>query len=667
MKQQTFSDYQHAVAHDELANAIRFLAIDAVEAANSGHPGMPMGMADIATVLFSKFLKFDPKNPKWANRDRFVLSNGHGSMLLYGLLYLTGYPDMTLEEIKKFRQLGYITAGHPEYGHATGIETTTGPLGQGIANAVGMAMAEKLLAARVGEDTIDYHTYVFTGDGCLMEGLSQEAISLAGHLKLNKLIVLFDDNEITIDGATSLSTSEDHIKRFEAANWSAERINGHNKSEIEAAIARAHKSKKPTLIACKTTIGYGAPTKAGTSGSHGAPLGADEIKGTRDKLKWIHTPFEIPDDVLNAWREIGARGQKVFSEWQAVLSKPENKAKKDLLKSFEDDATISAIPDVIADFKRQIAAEKPKKATRQSSSDVLELIAGLVPNMIGGSADLTHSNLTKAKTAKPITADDFSGNYVYYGIREHGMAAAMNGLALSNFIPFGGAFLTFSDYCRPSIRLAALMNIRSIYVMTHDSIGLGEDGPTHQPVEHLASLRAIPNLLVMRPADGIETAECWELALKNKNRPSVLVLSRQGLPTLRDDDKENWSARGGYLLRSASAEPQVTIIATGSEVSVAIDAMNRLMAEGIPSAVVSMPCWRLFEEQPLEYRSAILPADTLKVAIEAGVSQGWERFIGKDGIFVGMTGFGASGNAADLYKHFGITAEKIVEAVKKRL
>ncbi len=650
--------------HRDMANAIRALAMDAVQKANSGHPGMPMGMADVATVLFTRFLKFDPANPAWADRDRFVLSAGHGSMLLYALLYLTGYEDMTLEEIKNFRQLGSRTAGHPEYGHAAGIETTTGPLGQGLANAVGMALAERLLNARYGDDLVDHHTYAIAGDGCLMEGISHEAISLAGHLKLGKLIVLFDDNSISIDGSVDLTCSDDQIGRFEASGWQTARVDGHDPEAVAAAIAAAQKSDRPSLIACKTVIGFGAPNKQGSAATHGAPLGEEEIAAAREALGWPHPPFEVPAAVLEAWRAAGRRSQDAAQAWQDRLAASAQRA------VFEDQIA-GRLPagwqEAVAAFKAQVAAEAPSVATRVSSQKVLEVLTAAVPAMIGGSADLTGSNNTKAKAQGVVTPDDFSGSYIHYGVREHGMAAVMNGLALhGGLIPYGGTFLVFSDYCRPAIRLSALMKQRVVYVMTHDSIGLGEDGPTHQPVEHLAALRAIPNLLVFRPADTIETAECWELALESADAPSLLALTRQGLPTLRKDISENLSAYGAYIMVPADSERQVTLIASGSEVQIAIEAQKLLRKQGISAAVVSIPCWELFEQQPAHYRDEVLGPGTLHIAIEAAVPFGWERWIESGGGFIGMRDFGASAPAKELFKKFNITAEAVVEAVKTR-
>ncbi len=654
------------VSAAEMANAIRALSMDAVEQAKSGHPGMPMGMADVATVLFTRFLKFDPAHPDWPDRDRFVLSAGHGSMLLYSLLYLTGYADMTLEELKRFRQLGSRTAGHPEYGHAAGIETTTGPLGQGLANAVGMALAERLLAARFGGDLVDHHTYVIAGDGCLMEGISHEAISLAGHLKLSRLIVLFDDNGISIDGPISLSCSDDQLARFEASGWDVAACDGHDPAAIAAAIERARASDRPSLIACRTTIGYGAPKKAGTAATHGSPLGAEEVAGARTKLAWPHAPFEIPDGVLAAWRAAGRRGAGEFAAWGRRLAASPERAEFERRQRGELPEGFAAAIDAL---KRKISGEAPKLATRQSSQAVIDVLAPVMPELVGGSADLTGSNNTKGKGMAPVTPADFSGGYVYYGVREHGMAAAMNGLALhKGVIPFGGTFLVFTDYCRPAIRLSALMGQRVVYVMTHDSIGLGEDGPTHQPVEHLASLRAMPNLNVFRPADTVETAECWALALASADRPSVLALTRQAVPTVRTaHTDENLCARGGYVLAPAEGARRVTLIASGSEVEIALAARERLQGEGIGAAVVSLPCWELFAEQPAAYREEVLGRGSVRVAIEAAGGFGWERHVGPDGAVVGMTGFGASAPAAELYRHFGITADAAVAAAKARL
>jgi len=657
-----------AVSTLEMANAIRALAMDAVERANSGHPGMPMGMADVATVLFSEYLHFDPQHPHWPDRDRFILSAGHGSMLQYALLYLTGYEDMTLDEIKKFRTLGSKTAGHPEYGHATGIETTTGPLGQGLANSVGMALAERMLAARFGDKLTDHYTYVIAGDGCLMEGISQEAISLAGHLNLHKLIVLWDDNHISIDGPTSLTTSEDQLKRFEACGWAVAAIDGHDHAAISKAIKAAQSNNRPTMIACRTTIAFGAPTKAGTSASHGSPLGKSEIEGARAKLGWSHGEFEVPAPILSAWRDVGKCGHAAYAEWTKHYNAADTAVRSEFERLMQKDLPAKAMETLQA-FKQKLAETKPNEATRKSSENVLEALVPVMPELAGGSADLTGSNNTKTKAMKPVTAKDYSGSYIYYGVREHAMGAIMNGLALhGGFIPYGGTFLVFTDYCRPAIRLSALMQQRVIYVMTHDSIGLGEDGPTHQPVEHLASLRAIPNLHVFRPCDAMETAECWALALATKDSPSILSLTRQNLPAARKEyTPDNLCARGGYIISPANGTAKVTLMATGSEVSIALDAQTQLAAKGIAANVVSLPCWELFDAQPKSYRDSVLGSGTIKVAIEAALSFGWERYIGDNGIFVGMKGFGASAPAKDLYKHFGITAEHVIEEVVKKV
>ncbi|HZP99061.1 MAG TPA: transketolase [Reyranella sp.] len=652
--------------HRDMANAIRALAMDAVQKADSGHPGMPMGMADIATVLFSKFLKFDPTDPHWPDRDRFILSNGHGSMLLYSLLYLTGYPDMTLDQLKNFRQLGSKTAGHPEHGHASGIETTTGPLGQGLANSVGFAIAERLLQARFTTDIVDHYTYVFCGDGCLMEGIGQEAVTLAGHLGLGRLIVFFDDNNISIDGATSLATSDDHKKRFLAAGWHVQGIDGFDQDAITRAIRKAQKVKdKPSLIACKTVIGFGAPTKAGTAAAHGAALGEKEIEGARQNLNWPYPPFEVPEPIFTAWRKVGARGKSQRRKWtkrHAAMSEAD-RAEFDRRMAGEIPPEVDR---AIVAFKARIANEKPSWATRKSSQEVLEVLNPILPDTVGGSADLTGSNNTKTKTLNAQTLADPVGRYVYYGIREHAMAGAMNGMALhGGVIPYGGTFLTFTDYARGSIRLSSLMGIRVIYVMTHDSIGLGEDGPTHQPIEHLAALRAIPHLQVMRPADTIETAECWQIALESPRNPSILALSRQNLPTVRGAGEENLCRKGAYILAGDASAP-VRLIASGSEVQLALGARDLLAKDGIQAAVVSMPSWELFAKQDGAYREQVLGRDgTVRVACEAASGFGWERWLGSKGAFVGMKDFGASGKASDLYKHFGITAEAIAEQARQ--
>jgi transketolase len=657
---------EQIAARRDMANAIRALAMDAVQQADSGHPGMPMGMADVATVLFTKFLKFDASEPHWPDRDRFILSAGHGSMLLYSLLHLTGYADMTLDELKHFRQLGSRTAGHPEHGHASGIETTTGPLGQGLGNSVGFALAERLLAERFGRDIVDHYTYVVCGDGCLMEGVGQEAITLAGHLGLGRLIVLFDDNGISIDGPTSLSTSEDHKKRFAAAGWHVQAVDGLDPDAVTRAIRKARNvTDKPSLIACKTVIGYGAPTKAGTAATHGSPLGKDEVLGARQKLGWNYPPFDIPEPIFSAWRKIGARGKSARRKWTKRHAAMADADRAEFDRRLKGDIP-PAVGEAIAAFKAKVAADKPSWATRKSSQETLEVINPVLPDTVGGSADLTGSNNTKTATLKEMTRVNVAGRYIHYGIREHAMAAAMNGMALhGGVIPYGGTFLVFTDYCRPSIRLAALMGLRVIYVMTHDSIGLGEDGPTHQPVEHLAALRAIPGLQVMRPADAIETAECWQIALESKNKPSVIALTRQNVPTLRGADDANLCARGAYLL-AGDAAAAVRLIASGSEVQLAVAARDHLAKDGISAAVVSMPSWELFAVQDEAYRRQVLGGDdTIRVACEAAGGFGWERWLGMRGTFVGMKGFGASAKAADLYKHFGITAEAIADAARR--
>jgi transketolase len=655
------------VSHAEMANAIRFLAIDAVEKAKSGHPGMPMGMADVATVLFSRFLKFDPSDPAWPDRDRFVLSAGHGSMLLYALLYLTGYDGVTLEELKSFRQWGSKTPGHPEYGHTPGVETTTGPLGQGIATAVGMALAERLMNARFGNDFVDHYTYVIAGDGCLMEGISHEAISLAGHLGLSRLIVLFDDNEISIDGATSLSCSDDQLARFKASGWSASRINGHDPEAIAAAIEQARRSDRPSLIACRTKIGFGAPNRQGSEKAHGAPLGADEVAKTRAALDWPHEPFRIPETVLKQWRQIGDQGRAVRRSWverTRQISLAERSPFHDALNRNMPYGYAEAMTEI----RDRFAVDKPGIATRQASQMVIDTIAEALPNLLGGSADLTHSNLTRAKSHQPVSATAFGGSYIHYGVREHAMAAAMNGIALhGGFIPYGGTFLTFADYSRPAIRLAALMGIRVIHVMTHDSIGLGEDGPTHQPVEHLASLRAIPNLLVFRPGDAVETAEAWDCALRSQTSPSVLCLSRQAMPTFRElGGVVNLVALGAYVIAEPEGGRDVTLIATGSEVSVALTTAKMLADDGIRAAVVSAPCFDLFRRQSRDYRAEVL-GSAPRIGVEAAVEGDWAGWLGDSGEFVGMTGFGASAPADVLYREFGITAEAVTAAAKRRV
>ncbi len=660
--------------HFALASAIRALAMDAVEAANSGHPGMPMGMADVATVLFEKHLKFDAANPDWPDRDRFILSAGHGSMLLYALLHLTGYKDMTLEQIRNFRQLGSITAGHPEYGHAKGIETTTGPLGQGIANSVGFAMAEESLRARFGKKVVDHYTYVIAGDGCLMEGISHEAIGLAGMQKLSKLIVLWDDNDISIDGRISLSDITDQLTRFKAAGWQVLECDGHDPEDIDRVLQQAKSSKKPTMIACKTHIGFGAPGKQDTAKAHGSPLGATEIQKARDAYGWPYGPFEIPSKIMDDWRAIGSRGAAERAEWDgrfASLSAP-RQAELNRMWSGEAPKKLSA---TIRALKKQISETAPKVATRKSSEMVLEVVNPVMPESMGGSADLTGSNNTLTSDLGIFSPEDRKGRYVHFGIREHGMAAAMNGMVLHGGIrPYGGTFLTFTDYAKGAMRLSALMGIPVTYVMTHDSIGLGEDGPTHQPVEHLATLRATPNMNVFRPADTVETAEAWEIALTSTKTPSVLVLSRQNLPTVRTEHKnKNLTAQGAYVLADADGRRQALIMATGSEIEIAMAARELLQAEGIGTRVVSMPCWELFEEQDEAYRRKVLPAGPVRVAVEAAVRFGWDRWLygergrREKGGFVGMHGFGASAPAPDLYEHFGITPNAVADKVKSLL
>ncbi|MBF0246551.1 MAG: transketolase [Alphaproteobacteria bacterium] len=655
--------------HHDMANAIRFLSVDAVQKANSGHPGMPMGMADVATVLYTKFMKYDPKATKWADRDRFVLSAGHGSMLMYSLLYLSGVDDVSIDDIKNFRQMGSKTAGHPEYGHVDGVETTTGPLGQGITTAVGMALAEKMLNARYGNDIVDHYTYTIAGDGCLMEGISQEAISMAGHLKLNKLIVMWDDNEICIDGNTNKTLSDDQCARFEASGWDTQKIDGHDAAAIEAAIAKARKSDKPSLIACKTTIGYGAPTKAGTHDVHGAALGAEEIKGMREGLGWHHAEFEIPENVLEAWRSAMAKNSAARESWQGRLNKLDDATRAEFNRIMSGELP-AGWEDALNAFKKKMSEDKPKLATRQSSGKTLEVLTAAIPEMVGGSADLTGSVLTKTPSTASVTNTDFTGRYIHYGVREHAMGAVMNGFALhGGFIPYGGTFAVFANYMMGSIRLSALMGTRVGYVLTHDSIGLGEDGPTHQPVETLAMLRSMPNFYTMRPCDVVETAECWAIAVKSAKTPSGLILTRQGLPTLRTTHTdENLCAKGAYVLAEAEGGARkVTLMATGSEVEIAMKARDMLQADGIPTAVVSMPIWELFDEQDDAYKASVLGEGTVKVGVEAAMRFGWDQYVGSDGGFVGMKGFGASAPADQLYKHFGITAENVVAEAKARL
>lgn len=652
--------------HKSMSNAITALSMDAVQAANSGHPGMPMGMADAATVLFSKFLKFNPADPNWPDRDRFILSAGHGSMLIYSLLHLTGYKDMTIEQITNFRQLGSITAGHPEYGHVPGVETTTGPLGQGIANGVGFALAERHMNARYGDELVDHYTYVIAGDGCLMEGLSQEAISLAGHLKLNKLIVMWDDNNITIDGSVDISDSTDQIARFKAVGWNVISVDGHDARKVGNALRRARKSEKPTLIACKTVIGKGAPTKSGTSKVHGAPLGDEEIAATRKALGWPHEAFEIPEDIYKIWKRPGRKGRAEQKEWKARLER--SKHKNDFNRSVKGELNLGW-KEAMQSYKEGLVKTAPKEATRVSSGNALKVLTESLSDMISGSADLEGSNKTRTPaTSSEIQANNYGGRYINYGIREHGMAAAMNGMALhGGIIPYSGTFLVFADYCRPSIRLSALMEQRVIYVMTHDSIGVGEDGPTHQPVEHVASLRAIPNLFVFRPADAIETAECWELSLERTSGPSLHALTRQGLPTVRNSADKNMSARGGYVLKAGQGADDIVLMASGSEVHLAIEAHEALSDLGISARVVSIPCMELFMAQGKKYVRSVTGKDLPKIAIEAGIRQGWDALIGRQGGFIGMNSFGASAPGAALFKHFGITTEAVVAKAKELL
>ena len=651
------------VAPQQLANAIRALAMDAVQAANCGHPGMPMGMADVATVLFTQNLKYDPQSPGWADRDRFVLSAGHGSMLAYATLHLSGYARPTMDDIRNFRQLHSPCAGHPENTELAGVESTTGPLGQGLAMAVGMAIAERHLNAIYGDGLVDHHTWVVAGDGCLMEGVNHEAIGLAGHLGLGRLIVLWDDNRITIDGATSLSTSEDIPARFRATGWHVESCDGHDFADIQRAMDAAKADDRPTLIACRTLIGKGAPNKQGTSATHGSPLGADEVAAAREALGWNHDPFVIPDDVKAAWIEAGGRSAGAHQDWQKRLSADPktDEFKRRMAGDVAGGTAFKAYLD-------SICQSKPSVATRKSSEMALEALTADIPSLLGGSADLTGSNNTKTKATGPFTRSDYAGRYIYYGIREFGMAAAMNGMALhGGVIPYGGTFLVFSDYCRNAIRLSAIQHQRVIYVMTHDSIGLGEDGPTHQPVEHLTSLRAMPGLHVFRPADAVETAESWSLAIARQDGPSLLALSRQNLPALRSEASENLTARGAYRLKAAENARKLVIIATGSEVSLALDVAKLLEGQGIGAEIVSMPCAELFDAQDQSYKTALLPRDVLTVSIEAGVTLGWERYTGRDGLNFGINSFGASAPADILYDHFGLTAEKITAQITSKL
>ncbi len=652
----------------DLSNTIRFLSIDAVQKANSGHPGMPMGMADVATVLYKYYLRFNPKNPDWINRDRFILSAGHGSMLLYSLLYLTGYEKIKIEDIKNFRQLGSICAGHPEYVKGSGIETTTGPLGQGLANSVGMTIAQEILKKKFGSDLINNKTYVIASDGDLMEGLSHEAMSLAGHLKLKDLIVFFDNNKISIDGSTSLSVSDNYKKRFESYGWFFQEINGHNFTQINNAIKKAKKSKKPSIISCKTVIGFGSPNKSGKASSHGAPLGDDEIKLVRKKLNWKSAPFEVPQKLMDLWREIGSKGENLENEWKKILDKKNNKIKEDYERLKKGDLPVN-LDKVLGDEKLKFFQTKPKMATRQCSSSVINAISNILPELIGGSADLSGSNNTKTDSSKVITSKNFSGNYIHYGVREHAMAGIMNGLALyGGLIPFGGTFLIFSDYLKPSLRLSALMGLRVIYIFSHDSIGLGEDGPTHQPIEHLEHLRAIPNLNVFRPADINETIECWEIALKSKSNPSAIALSRQKLSYVSEHNSgENMCSKGAYVLKKTSDNTNVSLIASGSEVEIALEAQKKLQDSNINSRVVSVPCYDLFENQSENYKEQVLGGDSFRVSIEASSQSGWKSMVGKKGHAFGLSSFGRSAPYKEIYKLFNLTSEEIVKIVKQNL
>ena len=637
-------------SHNDLANAIRFLSVDAVQKANSGHPGMPMGMADVCTVLFRDFLKFNPINPNWVNRDRFILSAGHGSMILYSLLYLSGYKSISLDDIKNFRQLNSICAGHPEFEPNSGIETTTGPLGQGVGNAVGFALAEEILKAKYGKKVFNHKTYVLAGDGCLMEGISHEALSLAGHLKLKNLIMLFDNNSISIDGPTSLTVSDKYKKRFESYNWGYIEINGHKEKEIFNALKKVQKANKPTVISCKTKIGFGSPNKSGKSSSHGSPMGEDEIKLIRKKLRWSHDPFVIPDNILNTWREIGKKGLNEEQKWKKNSYKKEN---------FEN-----KISSIIQNAKNVVVGESKNLATRKSSENILKELSKNLPNLIGGSADLTGSNNTKTESQKIISPGKFKGNYIHYGVREHAMASIMNGLALhSNLIPYGGTFLVFSDYCKPSIRLSALMKQRIIYVMSHDSIGLGEDGPTHQPIEHLSSLRSIPNLNVFRPCDSTETIECWELALTCKDKPSVISLTRQNLNQLRTVfESKNLSSLGAYEIFRSNENIKLTLMASGSEVDIAVSAAKKLAERKIYAKVISVPSMELFDDQPEDYKLRILGETELKISIEASQPMSWKKYVGKNGATLGIEGFGKSAPYKDVYEYFKLTDDDVVNA-----
>ncbi len=652
----------------DLANAIRFLSVDAVQKANSGHPGLPMGMADVATVLFKYYLRFNPKNPDWINRDRFVLSAGHGSMLLYSLLYLTGYKSISIKDIQNFRQLKSICAGHPEYKKKSGIETTTGPLGQGLSNAIGMAIAEEVMKKRFGSNLINHRTYVIASDGDFMEGISHEAMSLAGHLKLKNLVVFFDNNKVSIDGSTKLAVSDNYKKRFESYGWNFQEVNGHNEKQISKAIKKTLKSKKPSLISCKTIIGYGSPNKSGKASSHGAALGDEEVALVRKKLKWKYKPFEIPKEILSEWRKIGKRGDLQEKKWNIVYNKKSKKVKDEFSRQINTKLPKN-LDKIIDKEKRKFFNLKPNVASRQSSASVLEAITKNLPELVGGSADLSGSNNTKTKYSTIIKPSNFKGNYIHYGVREHAMAGIMNGMALhGGILPYGGTFLIFLDYCKPALRLSAFMGLRVIYIFSHDSIGLGEDGPTHQPIEHLAHLRAIPNLNVFRPADTIETLECWEIALKSSTNPSVIALSRQKLPFVTETlTKKNMSNLGGYELKKTNLNPEVTLIASGSEVQIAIEALNKLQEININSKVISMPCQELFDKQSKEYKEKIIDKNSIKISIEASSIYGWEKYVGPDGISLGIKSFGKSAPYKKIYEHFNLTSSNVVKLAKKML
>ena len=652
----------------DLTNAVRFLSIDAIQKANSGHPGLPMGMADVATVLFQCYLRFNPKNPSWINRDRFILSAGHGSMLLYSLLYLTGYKNISIEDIKNFRQLNSICAGHPEYKKNSGIETTTGPLGQGLSNAVGIAVAEEIMKKRFGSNLINHKTYVIASDGDFMEGISHESMSLAGHLKLKNLIVFFDNNKISIDGSTNLTVSDNYKKRFESYGWFFQEVNGHNEKEITKAIKKTLKSKKPNLISCKTIIGYGSPNKSGKASSHGSPLGEEEIKLVRKKLKWKHDPFKIPKEILNKWCKIGEKGILQEKKWNNIYNKKNNKFKDEFSRTINGKLP-QDIDEIIKEEKRRFFDIKQNIASRQSSASVIETITKNLPELIGGSADLSGSNNTKTIYSNIIKPTNFKGNYIHYGVREHAMAGIMNGMALhGGIIPYGGTFLIFLDYCKPALRLSAFMGLKVIYIFSHDSIGLGEDGPTHQPIEHLANLRAIPNLNVFRPADTIETLECWEIALKSSTNPSVIALTRQKIPFISEKlTTKNMSSLGAYEIKKTNSNSQVTLIASGSEVQIAIDAQKKLQNENICAKVVSMPCQELFDKQSEEYKEKIIEKNSIKISIEAGSIFGWEKYVGSDGISLGIRSFGKSAPFNKLYENFSLTSNTVTKIAKKML